>query len=83
MLKRVLYPFRYLVFFFKWRRNNKHNRTFAMNVFHGENVKVGFCTYGPLEVLYDLGHGKLTIGNYCSIAKNVKFFLGGGHNYLK
>lgn len=33
--------------------------------------------------MYDNGHGRLTIGNYCSIAKNVKFFLGGGHNYLK
>ena len=81
--RRLLYPFRYALFFLKWRRRNKHNTTVAMNVFHAENVQVGKCTYGPVDVQYDNGSGKLTIGNYCSIAKNVKFFLGGGHNYLK
>jgi acetyltransferase-like isoleucine patch superfamily enzyme len=44
---------------------------------------VGKATYGPIEVLYDSGTARLSIGNYCSIASNVKFFLGGGHNYRK
>jgi acetyltransferase-like isoleucine patch superfamily enzyme len=44
---------------------------------------VGKATYGPVEVLYDSGTGRLKIGNYCSIAKNVKFLLGGAHNYRR
>ena len=46
-------------------------------------MKVGRNQYRPIEVLYVRGRAKLTIGNYCSIAPNVKFFLGGGHNYKK
>ena len=62
----------------RWRMINRHNSSFAMNCFHPENVSVGKETYGPVEVLYDNGSGRLSIGNYCSIAKNVKFLLGGG-----
>ena len=47
------------------------------------NVIVGCKTYGPIEILYDNGVAKINIGNYCSIAKNVKFFLGGNHNYKR
>lgn len=64
-------------FSIKWRKNYQHNETYAENSFHMENVKVGSNTYGPIEVLYDTGRGRLTIGNYCSIAPKVKFFLGG------
>lgn len=62
----------------KWRCHNRHNETTAMNRFHINNINVGKKTYGPIEVLYDGGAGRLTIGNYCSIAKDVKFFLGEG-----
>lgn len=34
-------------------------------------------------MLYDTGAGCLSIGNYCSIAQDVKFFAGGGHNYRR
>lgn len=67
----------------QWRKNNSHNDSHAINIFNSQNVSVGKMTYGPVEVLYDNGSGKLSIGNYCSIAKNVKFFLGGGHNYKR
>lgn len=70
-----------LFFKLRWRINNKHNTTKAKNLFHQSSVTVGKHTYGPIEVLYDNGRGRLTIGNYCSIAREVKFFLGGEHNY--
>jgi acetyltransferase-like isoleucine patch superfamily enzyme len=47
------------------------------------NVSVGKGTYGPIEILYDAGIAHLSIGHYCSIADNVKFFLGGGHDYKR
>ena len=83
LLRVITKPFRTLLFQLKWRSKNPHNRTKAINVFHIENVKVGNSTYGPIEVLYDNGSGRLTIGNYCSIAKDVKFLLGGGHDYRR
>lgn len=73
------------MFFFRWnwRLHNGKNETIAMNRFHWRNVTVGKKTYGPIEVLYDQGTARLKIGNYCSIASNVKFFLGGSHNYKR
>lgn len=82
-LIRIMEPVRLLFFRMRWRKKNGHNDTRAINRFHLGNVSVGEKTYGPLEVLYDAGNGKLSIGSYCSIADNVKFFLGGGHNYRR
>lgn len=79
----ILKPFYMLYFRYIWRRHNRHNETYAVNRFFLDHVKVGKGTYGPLEVLYDSGAGRLNIGNFCSIAKHVKFLLGGGHNYRK
>lgn len=79
----LLEPIRLFIFRLKWRKINSFNETRAVNRFHLDNVSVGRNTYGPLEVLYDAGNGKLSIGSYCSIADNVKFFLGGGHNYKR
>lgn len=62
---------------YAWRKQNRHNDTEAINYFTRSNVKVGKHTYGPIEVLYDTGAVKVTIGNYCSIAKAVKMFGGG------
>lgn len=74
----------YIMFFrCNWRRKNNDNDTHAVNRFHADHVTVGKSTYGPIEVLYDSGAGRLKIGNYCSIAKNVRFLLGGGHNYRR
>lgn len=42
-------------------------------------IEVGIHTYGPVDI-YEWGEGaRLTIGKYCSIAKDVKIFLGGNH----
>lgn len=66
----------------EWRNINSHNNTFPINIFDINIVKVGTKTYGPIEVLsWGAEHEKLIIGNFCSIAKDVKFILGGNHNY--
>lgn len=80
MLKKVLS----LVFYYiqryefkkRWRRKNTHNLTAAENDIN-DFVSVGNYTYGVINAPY-LG-GKITIGNYCSIADNVAFLSGGEH----
>lgn len=68
----------------EWKKRNSHNSTYPVNIFKIDNVKVGRKSYGPLEVYsWDNENEKLIIGSFCSIAKNVKFILGGNHNYLK
>lgn len=78
LIRDILQPLRMVYYRYTWRRNNKHNTTTAINCFHQDHVTVGNATYGPVEVLYDSGSGRLSIGNYCSIAQHVKFLLGGG-----
>lgn len=63
-----------------WRKKNPHNLTQAKNIFPMDKVSCGNRTYGELEV-YSFGGDSegLQIGNYCSIAGNVRFLLGGEH----
>jgi acetyltransferase-like isoleucine patch superfamily enzyme len=66
-----------------WRQLNPHNET-IMTQFHGQvdfsKVKVGRKTYGGLTIWHFGNEGEsLTIGNFVSIADDVKFLLGGGH----
>lgn len=67
----------------RWRKKNADNETVWGNVPYipMENVVVGRATYGTLNVscmTNDLSQ-KIEIGSYCSIAKNVSFFLGIDH----
>lgn len=63
-----------------WRIKNSHNKTNAVNIFPLEKVSVGRETYGDLRVFAFGGTvEELIIGNYCSIAGNVTFILGGEH----
>lgn len=65
----------------EWRAKNPHNGTTAVNIFPMEKVIVGGVTYGPLYILtWDNPSERLEIGNFCSIAGNVTFLLGGEHN---
>lgn len=72
---------------YKWRMKNHHNFTCIGNskydpIFPINKVKVGNYTYGSLLVYsYGSNDEYLSIGNYCSIAENVKFILGGMHHY--
>ncbi len=65
-----------------WRNQNSHNRTTIESEINQEVVFVGKGTYGNLNVQF-FGHPKelLIIGNYVSIANDVKFILGGNHSY--
>src|SRR5690606_34854061 len=45
---------------------------------HYKNFEIGEYTYGEPTVLFPKG-ARLIIGKYCSIAQNVKIFLGGNH----
>lgn len=67
---------------FLWRKKNKHNLTWVTGPsFDVSKVIVGKHTYGSLNVL-SWGHKDeaLIIGNYCSIADEVVFLLGGNHS---
>ncbi|MEE0890741.1 MAG: CatB-related O-acetyltransferase [Succinivibrio sp.] len=71
----VLYFFKY-----KWRQLNNHNFTSVSKPFDLKRVRVGKMTYGQLNVMsYHDINTTLTIGSFCSIAGNVKFFLDGEH----
>lgn len=64
----------------EWRRKNKHNFTNINNIFPINIVKVGKYSYGSLNI-YSWGNENegLEIGNFVSIAEDVKFILGGNH----
>jgi virginiamycin A acetyltransferase len=71
----------FYVFYWKYRRENAHNHTVPLSVFNIEDVIIGKHTYGNLNIkTYSKCAGeKLIIGNYVSIADDVKFILGGNH----
>lgn len=62
----------------KWRKRNSFNNTDLGTFFPIDMVSVGRHSYGTINYLYPVG--RLIIGNYVSIAPEVKF-LGGGHDY--
>lgn len=68
---------------YKWRMSNKHNYTKAISLFPIEMCKCGKQTYGNLDLKVYNKNLKLTIGNYCSIADNVTFLMGGEHDYKR
>jgi acetyltransferase-like isoleucine patch superfamily enzyme len=62
----------------KFRLSNNHNFTYAVNLFPLDIVSIGKATYGPICIqTYGAYNENLSIGNFCSIAKNVTFLLGG------
>lgn len=64
----------------KWRKLNPHNGTIAMNIFPLSAVRVGAGSYGHLHINCYLDKpGLLTIGNYVSLAHEVKFLICGNH----
>lgn len=63
----------------EWRKRNKHNYTTIERYCDCSKISVGRFTYGPLHV-HDFDSGiTLTIGNFCSIADDVHFYLAGNH----
>jgi len=66
-----------------WRKRNKYNTTCVASEFDIDKIKVGKKTYGSLHIIHYNKEAKLTVGNYCSIADNVVFLLGGEHDYRR
>lgn len=70
----------------RWRLQNKENDTVLKRRISFEKVSVGRGTYGPLNIMdysEETGKAKVIIGNYCSIAMDNLFLLGGGHEIHK
>jgi acetyltransferase-like isoleucine patch superfamily enzyme len=64
----------------QWRLRNAHNATVAEQAFDVSKVSVGNYTYGGLFVVNtNYPNESLSIGHFCSIASDVKFFLAGNH----
>lgn len=71
-----------MLFHFGWRRRNRHNHTRPGTLFPIDTVQVGFRTYGVLNVCnFDSENreNRLVIGDYVSIAGDVKFLLNERH----
>jgi virginiamycin A acetyltransferase len=66
----------------QWNRLNSHNKVVPINIFPIERVKVGFYSYGELNLLTYAQNNLtdiLSIGNFVSIASDCKFFLDEQH----
>lgn len=63
----------------KWRAKNSQNYTTINWRCDFSHVKVGKFTYGALNIHDFKSENSLSIGNFCSVADNVHFFLAGGH----
>jgi len=78
ILKAIIKDIRLAYFKIKFRKRNKDNYMVPLTCFPINNVKVGQSTYGPLNIIwYAPLDAKVKIGNYCSIASEVKFLVGG------
>ncbi|MGN8762155.1 CatB-related O-acetyltransferase [Oribacterium sp. HCP3S3_B9] len=68
----------------KWRRINKNNFTIYNQVYGDMNkIHIGNYTYGDIYVSAPNTDNDLYIGNYCSIAGEVRFLLGADHDLDK
>lgn len=65
----------------QWRSMNHHNSTTIERLVDLSKISVGESTYEPLNVkIFEKREDQLIIGNYCSIAEEAIFLLGGNHN---
>lgn len=68
----------------KYRKENKHNFTTIKNGCDISKISVGNGTYGEIDIkTYGGQNCNLKIGNFCSIANDTVFLLGGEHDYNK
>ena len=88
IINKIINKFSYYLKFLKFKKQyskiNNKNFTVPGNIFDLNKVKVGDYTYGTINVReYGLNEEMLSIGNYCSIADKVIFFLAGEHGYKR
>ncbi len=66
----------------KWRKLNEHNFTTVSEWAPIDRITVGRYTYGKINAhWYGQEWERIQIGDYCSIAGEVHFVMGGEHNY--
>ena len=63
----------------QWQQANSHNLVVPVNQPPIDKIHIGKQTYGPLDVMFSNKENHLYIGNYCSLAANVKFLPSGDH----
>jgi acetyltransferase-like isoleucine patch superfamily enzyme len=66
----------------KGKIENSHSSNepfFTKDFFKNESYKIGEFTYGKPHIFHWGEKADLSIGKYCSIARDVKIFLGGNH----
>lgn len=63
----------------EWKKENKHNYTSMECYFDPEHVHVGNYSYGRLFVVSYVEDNKLYLGNFCSVADEVRFLLQTDH----
>lgn len=88
IFKRIFRPIKFIIFFIKYKINNRHNLTMpkyppsSIDFFNLKSVKVWRYTYWILDVhMRWRKWEELIIGDYCSIAYDVTFILWGNHSY--
>ncbi len=82
VIREILRMFRLYYQKAQWRKKNRHNHTNIISITNLKKITVGKGTYGNLYVkTFGNPEEQLDIGNYCSIANDVKFILGGEHDY--
>ena len=80
----ILSRWKYKWFKKQWRKINEDNFTVPVNCFNRRRVSVGKGTYGEICARhFGSEEEQLIIGNYCSIAPQVQFLLGGEHTLTK
>lgn len=62
-----------------WKKANSHNFAIPVGNLPLDKVQIGKNTYGFIDALFSNPENKLIIGNYCSIAKGVKFLPSSDH----
>lgn len=81
----LIYALKRLIRKKKWRMMNKNNYT-TYNQIYGDisKIHIGKNSYGDIYVSSPNTDNELYIGNYCSIAGEVRFLLGADHpiNYV-
>lgn len=75
---------KYLLLKQRWKEKNKNNFTYPKQYCDISKIDIGDYTYGGIDAeSFGCVDSHLTIGRFCSIAKNVRFILDGEHDYHK
>ena len=82
MLNYIINKLKFRTYKKKWRKININNFTSPKKIINLDLVQIGIGTYGTIDVgSWNNPKEKLIIGKYCAIANDVKFLLGGNHDF--